>query len=172
MKLLKWLLIATAVGLAALSFACGDDDDEATATPTGAVSPTATISSPTATASGTPTATATEADVCGENPDPATDEEVQVDSPEPGDEITSPLQATGLIAVFEAQFNIALKDADGNDIASSSAMSSEGQTLAPFSVSLPFTVSERTPACFWVYDLSAMDGSVQDVVQVPVVLLP
>jgi hypothetical protein len=172
MKNLKRLLIAATVVLAALTLSCGDDDDEATATPTGVATPTATVSSPTPTAAGTPTATATETDVCGENPDPATDEQVQVDSPEPGDEVTSPLQARGLISVFEAQFNIALKDASGDDISSSSAMSSEGQTLAPFSVSLPFTVSERTPACFWVYDISEADGSIQDVYQVPVVLLP
>ena len=169
---MKYTLLAALLTLAVLAVACGDDDDEATSTPTQAATPTATAASPTATASGTPTATATAADVCGENPDPATDQQVQVDSPEPGDEITSPLQATGLIAVFEAQFNIALKDAGGNDIASSSAMSSEGQTLAPFSVTLPFTVSERTDACLWVYDISENDGQITMVYQVPVVLLP
>lgn len=169
---MKYALLAALLTLAVLAVACGDDDDEATSTPTQAATPTATAASPTATASGTPTATATAADVCGENPDPATDQQVQVDSPEPGDEITSPLQATGLIAVFEAQFNIALKDAGGNDIASSSAMSSEGQTLAPFSVTLPFTVSERTDACLWVYDISENDGQITMVYQVPVVLLP
>lgn len=172
MKHLKWISIAAVITLAALAIACGNDNDEATSTPTQAATPTATAASPTASGTRTSTPTATAADVCSENPDPATDEQVQVDSPEPGDEITSPLQATGLIAVFEAQFNIALKDADGNDIASSSAMSSEGQTLAPFSVSLPFTVSERTDACLWVYDISENDGAIIMVYQLPVVLLP
>ncbi len=82
------------------------------------------------------------------------------------------MQVTGMIAVFEAQFNIAIKDAGGNDIASAPGMSSEGQTLAPFAESVPFTVTERTPACVWVFDFSEMDGEPSMVHQIPVYLNP
>jgi hypothetical protein len=162
------LLVALSV-FAALFIAC-DDDDEVTGTPT----PTASASAaPTASPTSAATPTATAADVCQENPDPATEEQVQVISPEPGDEVTSPVTVTGLVAAFEAQFNIAIKDADGNDVvAEVSAMSSEGQTLAPFSVDIIFVATERTRVCLWVFDYSAMDGSIENVHQVPIVLLP
>lgn len=170
MKRVKYALIAALAAFAMLAIACGDDDDdEATATPTSASSATV---SPTPTYNPTPTGSVTLIDVCGVNPDPATPDQVQVTAPGPSDEITSPMQVTGLVAAFEAQFNIAIKDAGGNDIAAVSAMSSEGQTLAPFSVSVPFTVSARTPACVWVFDFSEADGDPFMVHQVPVYLLP
>lgn len=170
MKNLKYLLLVGIAGFAMLAVACGDDDDAGSATPT----PTATNSSPTATAvyNPTPAGSIDAVNVCGANPDPATPAQVQVNSPGPGDMVTSPLQITGLIAVFEAQFNIAIKDAGGNDIVTSPGMSSEGQTLAPFSVSVPFTVTAETPACLWVYDISEADGTPSMVHQVPIYLEP
>lgn len=144
MKNLKYLLLVGIAVFAMLAVACGGGDDDAgSATPT----PTTTDSSPTATSvyNPTPTGSIDAVNVCGGNPDPATPAQVQVTSPGPGDMVTSPLQITGLIAVFEAQFNIAIKDAGGNDIVTSPGMSSEGQTLAPFSVSVPFTVTAETP---------------------------
>ena len=56
-------------------------------------------------------------------------------------------------------FQITIYDAQGNEIVDQFAMSNEGQTLAPFSESVPFTVTQATPACLWVYEISAQDGN-------------
>lgn len=112
-------------------------------------------------------------DVCLPNPDPATADVAEVDSPSPGDALTSPVSVTGRIVAFEAQFNITIFDAAGDPIADVPARSQEGQVLSPFSAEVPFSVTEETNACIWVYDISEADGITPlNVVQVPVTLLP
>ena len=174
---MKTLLATLACLLVLLSLAaCGDDDDEDTDTPTPSASATATESATTPASTAAPTTvapTTTPQNVCLANPDPATPDVNDVIAPADFAQVTSPLQIYGQIAVFEAQFNITIFDAHGNTIADQPAMSNEGQTLAPFSVSVPFTVTAPTPACIWVYDISNEDGvAKQDVVQIPVTLLP
>ncbi len=110
--------------------------------------------------------------VCLPNPDPATDEFNQVDAPLPGVSLTSPITVSGRIAAFEAHFRITIFDAAGGQIADQTALSSEGQVLAPFSESVAFSVAARTPACIWVYEPSARDGLPIHVVQIPVTLEP
>lgn len=165
---LSLLLIAGVAVLAGLAIACGDDDSGGSAT----TSATPASPTPTPTYAPTPSGSVTLQNVCTANPDPATGDEVVVDSPGPSDMVTSPLQVTGKIAAFEAQFNIAIKDAGGNDIATAAGHSSEGQTLAPFSESISFSVSQETPACLWVFDFSAQDGQPSMVHQVPIILEP
>ncbi len=179
---MKYLMMAALAGLVALGVACSSDDTTSssqTATPTHSPSASAT-STPHATATATPTATVAHtatpspiANVCQTNPSPATSDQTVVNQPQPGDQVTSPMTVSGNINAFEAQFNIAIKDAAGNDIATvPDVFSSQGQTLAPFSTSVPFTVASQTPACLWVFDLSAKDGSPAQVVQVPIMLVP
>jgi len=110
--------------------------------------------------------------VCQENPDPATDDLVRVNAPVARDAVSSPLTVQGRIAAFEATFQITIFDADGNILGEEAGMSSEGQTLAPFAEDVPFSVTEETPACLWVYEKSARDGRPIHVVQIPVLLLP
>jgi hypothetical protein len=113
------------------------------------------------------------ANVCQANPDPATDDEVQVDSPKAGDKVHTPLAVSGKINAFEAQFNIAIKGASGNDIATAQGHSAEGQTLSPFTANVPYFVSSEQPACLWVYDISNADGvTPTNVKQVPITLEP
>lgn len=165
---MKTLLATLACLLVLLTLAACGDDDEDSGTPTASATPSATTS-----AAATAAASPTPQDVCLTNPDPATPDMNVVDSPAPFDEVTSPIQITGQISVFEAQFNITIYDAQGNQIADQPAMSNEGQTLAPFSASVAFSVTEETPACIWVYDISNADGvTLMDVVQIPVTLLP
>jgi Immunoglobulin-like domain of bacterial spore germination len=158
---MKKLAITVALGAAlvvALA-ACGDDDDEVTDTPT-EISATST------------TEQTTDSDVCGDNPDPATSNEVRVSEPFTGDRVESPLTVRGQIAAFEATFLVALKDAGGDTIVEVTGMSLEGQTLSAFETVATFDVDETTPACLWVYEASAMDGSPTNVAQVPVTLVP
>src|SRR5206468_47255 len=78
----------------------------------------------------------------------------------------------GRARVFEAVVSLALKDASGATITSGTTMAQQGApALASYSTTLPFTVSQATPACLWVYEASARDGSPINVVQVPLTLL-
>jgi hypothetical protein len=171
------LILTLTLCLLAAAAACADDDEEATASPTSVVTGTATVTpSPgpvTSPATASPTPTASITNVCGTNPDPATPQEAVITAPVAGAQVSSPLMVSGTIAAFEAVFHISIKDAQLNDIASQPGMSSEGQTLAPFGESVPFTVTAPTAACVWVFQFSAMDGTTPiNVTQIPVTLAP
>jgi hypothetical protein len=175
-------MLTALAGLVALGIACSSDDTtSSTPTSTATNSPSATnTATPQVTATATPAATAAHtatpspiANVCQTNPNPATSAQTVVNQPASGDQVTSPLTVSGQIAAFEAQFNIAIKDASGADIASQPGHSQEGQMLSPFSESVPFTVATQTPACLWVFDISNADGvTPTQVVQVPITLVP
>src|SRR5687767_1387277 len=77
--------------------------------------------------------------VCAANPSPATPDFNQVDTPTAGDRVSSPVTVRGRVAAFEATFKIKIFDAAGNVLADVTGMSSEGQTLAPFQVQVPFS---------------------------------
>jgi hypothetical protein len=178
---MKYLMMAALVGLVALGVACSSDDNSSsTPTPTHSPSSGSATSTPHATVTAAPTATVAHtatpsplANVCQTNPNPATSAQTVVTQPTPGDQVTSPLAVSGQIAAFEAQFNIAIKDASGADIATQAGHSQQGQTLSPFNESVPFTVATQMPACLWVFDISNADGvTPTQVVQVPITLMP
>jgi hypothetical protein len=178
---MRYLMLTALVGLVTLGVACSSGDNSSTQTTTGTHTASASATAPpTSAPTVTPTATVANratpspiANVCQTNPSPATSDQTVVNQPQPGAQVTSPVTVSGQINAFEAQFNIAIKDAAGNDIATvPDVFSSQGQTLAPFSTSVPFTVASQTPACLWVFDLSAKDGSLIQVVQVPITLVP
>ncbi len=75
---------------------------------------------------------------------------------------------------FEATYQIAIFDVDGNALVETfgTAEAEEVGELAPFSIDVPFQVTERTPACIWVYEQSAMSGEPIHVGQIPVLLSP
>jgi len=160
MKYVPLLVVACVV---ALLVACKNGDG-VDITPGATVSPAPGEESPTPTAA---------PNVCQPNPDPAPSDVVEVDSPAASDSVTSPVTVSGRIVAFEAQFNITVFDAGGNQIADVPARSEEGQVLSPFSKDVFFSVTEETPACVWVYDVSEADGVTPlNVVQVPVILQP
>jgi len=152
------LMLALAIGaITVLLFIASCDDDEG----------------PSPTPSPTPTTTATAPpNVCLPNPDPATPDQLVIDAPEPNDAVTSPVTVSGQIAAFEAAFKLTIYDAAANQIANVNGLAEEGQVLSPFSEQVNFSVTTSTPACLWVYTLNAADGSIQDVGQVPIMLLP
>jgi len=159
---MKYVLLIAAILAVALLLACNNGDG-VDITPGATVSPEPSAQSPTPT--GQP-------DVCQPNPDPASADVAAVDSPQTGETVTSPVTISGQIVAFEAQFNITIFDAAGGKIADVPARSAEGQVLSDFSEDVFFSVTEETPACVWVYDLSEADGSPIDVVQIPVTLKP
>jgi len=171
-RTLAALLILPAVVL--LVTCGGDDENTGDGTPGAGATRTANPTQrPDGDDDGEPTGTPNPlATVCAENPDPGKDDVVQVDEPLGGDPVTSPVQVRGRVAAFEATFKITIYDAAGATIADVTAMSQEGQTLAPFEVEVPFSVTQETPACMWVYEASARDGLPIHVLQIPVRLQP
>jgi len=167
-------LLAASLLLALAAVACGKAEapsPKATPSPQLTPSPAATVTP--AGPSPTPASTAVP-NVCQTNPSPVNpaDPNIIVRSPEQGAVVTSPLVISGQARVFEAQFNVTLYGELGGVIAETTGMTEQGQVLSPFQVELTFAVSREQPACLWVYDLSAKDGSRMDVVQVPIALAP
>jgi hypothetical protein len=96
-----------------------------------------------------------------------------VDAPAWGATLHSPFRLAGLADVFEATFRFRLLGADGRSLAEGQLMASCGTgCLGTFGVDVPFTIPASTAARLQVFDLSEQDGSVQDLVDYPVTLLP
>ncbi|MGB2694016.1 MAG: Gmad2 immunoglobulin-like domain-containing protein [Dehalococcoidia bacterium] len=111
---------------------------------------------------------------CQPNPGPvdATDPSVIVAAPLDNASVSSPVHVEGQARVFEANVSLKLFDASGVELVSTFTNAAEGQVLSPFSTDVAFSVSTPTPACLWVFETSAQDGSAINVVQVPLTLLP
>jgi hypothetical protein len=122
-----------------------------------------------------PTGTAFAQDgACQTNPSPvdSADPAIIVDTPSAGDSVTSPITVSGQALVFEAVVSLALYDADGSEISTATAMAADGTQLSDFSGTIDFSVTEDTPACLWVFESSAQDGSPRNVVQIELTLQP
>src|SRR3990172_4136844 len=115
-----------------------------------------------------------EPNVCQPNPDPATPEFQVIDQPNAGDTVTSPVTISGRIVANEATFKVTIYAANGATIVDTSGMNeqTEAGELAPFSIDVSFPVPQETPACIWVYEVSARDGSPIHVGQISVTLSP
>ena len=112
--------------------------------------------------------------VCQSNPDPVTAAFQVIDGPKAFDTVTSPVHISGRIVANEATFKVTIYDAAGGTIVDTSGMNQQtdvGQ-LAPFTIDVPFKVTKETPACIWVYEASARDGSPVHVGQIAVTLSP
>ena len=98
---------------------------------------------------------------------------VVVESPRPGDEIADGATVTGFANVFEANVNYRLVGENGEVL-------DEGFTTATcgsgcwgdFEITLDFSVASRQEGRVEVLTFSAEDGSEQDVISIPVVLVP
>ena len=167
------ILLAAALTLVALLAACEDGGDDGTKPTVEIVAPGVTVS---VQQDGTPAVqeTPSEGDVCLPNPDPATPEFQVIDQPSAGDTVTSPVTISGKVIAFEATYQVGIFDADGNPIVETfdTADAIDVGVLAPFSIDVAFAVDAPTPACIWVYEASARDGSPVNVGQIPVTLAP
>jgi hypothetical protein len=162
------VLLALPFAFLALLVACDNGDGDEVA-PTVNVTPAVTVSpQPDGV---TPTA---EPQVCQPNPDPATPEFQVIDQPGADDTVTSPVTISGQVLAFEATYQIGIFDPDGDPITETfgTAEATEVGQLAPFSIDVTFEVDEPAPACIWVYEESARDGSPIHVGQIPVTLSP
>lgn len=92
---------------------------------------------------------------------------ILVESPTPGATATAPLRVWGTANVFEAQFRLEVLDGAGHVVASQPVRAASGTgTRGPFEVTVPLS-AVAGPVTLNVFDLSAKDGSRQDLVSVP-----
>ncbi len=140
----------------------------------------------------TPSSSATPCTNCGKSPSPIemTSEQVKANhclkTPNGGTgnitiadlahytEVTSPITFTGTANVFEGSFLVRIVDCNGNETinqTTAQAQSGEVGVSNPYLVTITYPVSYIGHyATIEAYDLSAMDGSTQDLIQVPVYL--
>ncbi len=69
---------------------------------------------------------------------------VQLDVPAENEVLTSPITISGEAAAFEATVPWTIRDSDGADVASGFAMTTEGQTFAPFTFDVELPPGEYT----------------------------
>lgn len=96
----------------------------------------------------------------------------KIDLPQSGDTITSPVRIKGWANVFEGQFQARVKDASGNVLGSKSVTASEGAPIGgTFDTTITFTAPATTQeGVVEIYDLSQIDGSIDDMAKIPVTL--
>lgn len=95
-----------------------------------------------------------------------------VDQPKTGAAVTSPFLVSGRARVFEATLQVHLVDEEGRTISRKTVMASAGAPeWGSFTTSVQYTApTSPRKATLQVYTLSAKDGSVQDLVRIPLTL--
>jgi spore germination protein GerM len=96
-----------------------------------------------------------------------------MDSPTWGGVLGNPAHVTGLANTFEATFHIRITGQAGLTLAGGTATATCGTGCwGTFDVSLPFTLDHWAPGTIQVFEVSAKDGSVQNLATYPVELTP
>lgn len=117
-----------------------------------------------------PTPAASEAP---DSPTPADLPPITVATPVSGDEISSPALVSGTADVFEATVSMRILDASGDVLVRDFTTATCGTGCrGEYEKSLAFEVDEAQDGTVEVWWDSPKDGSRQDVVRVPVTLLP
>lgn len=94
------------------------------------------------------------------------------ETPAPGDVVASPVRVTGSANVFEAEFRVEVRDSADRVLADQSVMATSGTgTRGTFDTTVAFHVQSTGAGTVTFYDISAKDGSRQDVVGIPVTLV-
>jgi hypothetical protein len=96
-----------------------------------------------------------------------------VDRPAWGGMLGAPARVTGVANVFEATFRISILDASGTVLVDQRAMASCGTGCwGTFDLTVPYHVANAQSGTLRVYDLSAKDGSRENITDYPVTLMP
>ncbi|CAN5182592.1 hypothetical protein BH20ACT22_BH20ACT22_20300 [soil metagenome] len=98
---------------------------------------------------------------------------IAVSDPVPGASVTSPVRIAGEADVFEATVSIRIRDASGAVIQESFTTATCGTGCrGNYSEDVRFEVAEQQEGTIQVFWESPEDGSPQDVVRIPVSLIP
>lgn len=96
---------------------------------------------------------------------------ILVESPTPGEEVSSPLRVRGTANTFEATLNLRVLDASGKVLYDHFATATSGSgTRGTFDETIDFDVASDGPGTLVAYEHSAEDGSEIHVVRIPVEL--
>ncbi len=98
---------------------------------------------------------------------------VFVERPTWGATLGNPVRVSGIANVFESVFFVEVRDADGATLARERVMASCGTGCwGTFDVTIPYDASSRQEGSVVTYNLSAKDGSAEDLRSYPVMLVP
>ena len=87
--------------------------------------------------------------------------------------VSSPITIAGSADVFEATVNIRVLNGNGEVIAESFAMATCGTGCrGDFSTQIDVPIDAEQPGTIQVFEYSAKDGSMINVVEIPVILVP
>ena len=95
---------------------------------------------------------------------------IAVDEPDNGSEISSPIRVSGEIVPLDGRFWISVVRADGQHIIDYPGNVEASEDPMPFTLEVPFSVFEDTPACLWVYRENVEDAP--DALRIPIELVP
>ena len=94
---------------------------------------------------------------------------ILVESPFPGQHVSTPLHIRGTANTFEATFNAELVDSDGRVLAKRFVTATSGSgTRGTFAAELPFELSRDGPGEVVAFEISAEDGERMNEVRIPV----
>lgn len=125
------------------------------------------VLSPSASPTPTPTPQPTAEPTTGAKP------AIVVRTPQPRDELLSPVTIAGTADVFEATVSIRILDANGGELAATFTTATCGSGCrGTFSEEVFFFTEDRQEGTIEVFESSAEDGSPLHLVSVPVVLVP
>lgn len=96
---------------------------------------------------------------------------ILIESPTPGDSVTSPVRVSGTANTFEATFFIDIVDGSGAVLTEQMVTATSGTgTRGTFDVTIPYTIKEAGPGKIVAFEKSAKDGSPTHQVEIPVEL--
>ncbi|HET7856182.1 MAG TPA: Gmad2 immunoglobulin-like domain-containing protein [Gaiellaceae bacterium] len=96
-----------------------------------------------------------------------------VETPAPGDDVSSPVRITGTANMFEATFQVEVVDGNGKVVGKRFVTATSGSGMrGTFDAQVPFRVREKGPGKLLLFELSAEDGSRIHEVEIPLGLLP
>lgn len=107
--------------------------------------------------------------VCTETDEAATDV-ITVDEPDNGEEVSPPIRVSGEVVALDGRFWISVVAADGQHIIDYPGNAEASEDPVPFTLEVPFSVFEDTPACLWVYQENVEDP--QEALRIPIKLVP
>jgi germination protein M len=99
---------------------------------------------------------------------------ILVESPAPGETVSSPLTISGTANTFEATFMVELRaEGQGKPLYENFVTATSGSgTRGTFEERLDFTAARAGPGTLVVYERSAEDGSIVNEVEIPVTIEP